>query len=112
MPQAPIFTRPLALLALSLCLAAAGPVRAQTAPTVGTGDSARIELLVERIHVEDASSRIDELRVGGETRKITVSPKGGMPAYDIVPFSASRSAATADGGGASLGNRVWKILSF
>ncbi len=101
-------------MALALCLAAAGPVRAQTAPAVatGTGGSARIELLVERIHVEDASSRIDELRIGGETRTITVSPKGGMPAYDIVPFSASRSAATADGGGTSLGNRVWKILSF
>ena len=50
-----------------------------------------------RIHIEDAGSRIDELRVGGETKTIDVQPKGGMPAYQIQPTSGERS---------------WKILGF
>ncbi len=56
-----------------------------------------VEQRSERIHVEDAGSSIDELRVGGETRSITVQPKGHFPAYQIAPSSGERS---------------WKILSF
>lgn len=53
--------------------------------------------LVERISVEDASTRIDEVRFGGQTRSITVQPKGGMPAYDIQP---------------ETGARTWKIFGY
>ena len=53
--------------------------------------------LIERIHVEGGTSNIDELRVGGETRSITVQPKGGMPAYDVQPVT---------------GTRAWKVLGF
>ena len=53
--------------------------------------------LIERIHVEGGSSSIDELRVGGETRSITVQPKGGFPAYDVQP---------------ATGTRAWKVLGF
>ena len=39
---------------------------------------------VERIVVEDAGSRVDELRVGGQTKSITVQPKVGTTTpYDI-----------------------------
>ena len=53
--------------------------------------------LIERISVEDASTRIDEVRFGGQTRSITVQPKGGMPAYDIQP---------------ETGARTWKIFGY
>jgi streptogramin lyase len=53
--------------------------------------------LIERITVEDAGSRIDEVRFGGQTRSITVQPKGGMPAYDIQP---------------ETGARTWKIFGY
>ncbi len=55
------------------------------------------ELRIERIQVEDEAARIDELRVGGETRTISVTPKGGMPAYDVAP---------------KTGERTWKVLGF
>ena len=47
---------------------------------------------IERIVVEDAGSRIDELRVGGETRSITVEPKvgGKLPAYEVRPNDGTR----------------------
>ena len=81
-----------------LFIACTSPSWAQTsAPTPEKAPSAAIEKLAERIRIEDAGSRIDELRVGGETKTITVQPKGGMPAYDVKPDSGERS---------------WKILGF
>jgi len=56
-----------------------------------------VETRTERIRVEDSGARIDELRVGGETKTIDVQPKGSLPAYQIAPGSGERS---------------WKILSF
>ena len=53
--------------------------------------------LIERISIEDASTRIDEVRFGGQTKSITVQPKGGMPAYDIQP---------------ETGVRTWKIFGY
>jgi hypothetical protein len=55
------------------------------------------ESRTERIQVEDDGARIDELRIGGETRTISVAPKGGMPAYDVAP---------------KTGERTWKVLGF
>ena len=47
---------------------------------------------IERIVVEDAGSRVDELRVGGETKSITVQPKvgGDLPAYQVRPSDGAR----------------------
>ena len=68
---------------------------------------------IERIRIEDAGSRIDELRVGGETQSIVVSPKGGMPAYDVIPESANRDLVRGErGNGRVGGTRVWKVLGF
>lgn len=89
---------------LSLLLTCLHPSWAQSpapAPTPLTAApaSARtaVEKRTERIRIEDAGARIDELRVGGETQTITVQPNGGMPAYDVQPTSGMRS---------------WKILGF
>lgn len=95
-------TLPVTLLAVSLGLSqvqaqtASGPA-SPTAARDGSLPGAGIEKRTERIQVEDAGSRIDELRVGGETRSITVQPKGGAPKYQIQPGSGERS---------------WNILAF
>jgi hypothetical protein len=67
---------------------------------------------VERIRIEDESSRIDELRVGGQTQSITVQPKGSaLPAYEIQPgdLARSRPQDKRDGTGNA---RVWNVLNF
>ncbi len=88
-------------LLFTLSLSCAGLCLAQTPTASGLNPApaakTEVEKRTERIHVEDAGSRIDELRVGGETRSITVQPKGGYPSYQIQPVSGERS---------------WKILGF
>lgn len=70
-------------------------------PAVIAGEAgsspSRANQLIENITVEDGGARIEEHRFGGETRSITVQPKGGLPAYDVQP---------------STGARSWKILDF
>ena len=68
------------------------------------------EQTIERIRHEDTGSRIDELRVGGESKSITVKPKGDAPAYDVAPESNNRNPAGTDrersGGGG------WNLFKF
>ena len=88
-------------LLVTLLVGSLGPCQAQAqtmtsavsaAPARESGlPGAGIEKRTERILIEDAGSRIDELRVGGETRSITVQPKGGAPRYQIQPSSGERS---------------------
>ena len=90
----------LSLLYVGPCQAQA-QVPAQTAsapPKASTTSVAdAVEKRAERIQIEDAGARIDELRLGGETVSIRVQPKNRWPAYQIAPGSGERS---------------WKILSF
>jgi hypothetical protein len=67
--------------------------QAAASPSLTSGQESR----TERIRLEDEGARIDELRIGGETRTISVTPKGGMPAYDVAP---------------KTGERTWKVLGF
>jgi hypothetical protein len=68
---------------------------------------------IERIVVEDAGTRVDELRVGGETKSITVQPKAGVPAYEMLPNDLARSRpADRRDGMASGSQRVWNVLGF
>ena len=62
---------------------------------------------IERIVVEDAGSRIDELRVGGQTQSITVHPKADVPSYNVQPANPSHPDGR-DG----AGRRTWNVLSF
>ena len=104
----------LPLLASALILLSGAGVCVAQVPAPAKGDDTRVEKRIERIRVEDAGSRIDEVRVGGETQSITVSPKGNMPSYDVLPASANRnpSAGERNSSSASGGTRVWKILGF
>ena len=105
---------PLPRLFFMTLFACSGSAWAQTSPPSGSAPAASVAApkaalpatpqptaganqLIERIHVEGGGSSIDELRVGGETRSITVQPKGGFPAYDVQP---------------ATGTRAWKVLGF
>lgn len=54
---------------------------------------------IQHIVVEDEGSRVDELRVGGQTQSITVQPKTAthFPSYEVRPRD---------------GVRVWNVRSF
>jgi len=69
---------------------------------------------IEFIRVEDAGSRVDEVRSGGQTQRITVQPKvGNAPAYQVQPPSVkSPLPPPAEAGPGSNGPRTWKVLEF
>ena len=68
---------------------------------------------IERIRIEDAGNRIDELRVGGQTQNITVQPKANVPPYEIQPDDLGRSRPSESREGFSgRKQRVWNVLGF
>ena len=89
------FLFPIFISCTSIAWAQAPAASLQTQPMSAT--TGGIEKRAERLHVEDSGAKIDELRIGGETKTIDVTPKGGMPAYQIQPTTGARS---------------WKILGF
>ena len=88
------------------------------APAVQSADkptdkpTGRPDRAIERIRTEDAGSRIDELRVGGETQSITVQPAANVPAYEVRPMNASRAGSGSAADTGSTGSRLWNILKF
>jgi hypothetical protein len=67
---------------------------------------------VQRIVVQDDQVRIEEERVRGVTRKVTVKPKDAA-AYEVLPTSAARDPSQAHRGSeGAAGKRVWNVLSF
>lgn len=94
--------------ALALC---AGAALAQTTPLPATPAPAdTTEPRIERIQHEDALTRVDELRVAGQTRSITVQPKNGAPAYDVAPATGGEDPNAARNG--STGKSRWRLLEF
>jgi hypothetical protein len=104
-----------ALAALPLAAAMAQQAAPEIARPTQVGNavgSARPDKKIERIHTEDAGTRIDELRVGGETQQITVQPKTGGAAYEVRPAEGARGAAPAAASNETNGSRVWNVLKF
>lgn len=111
------------LLAATAALSCA-PVLAQTvapaaapAPALEPGTnptSRRPDPAIQRIRTEDAGSRIDEVRVGGETQSITVQPKTNVPAYEVLPSDGTKGGGTgpSTSGAGTTGKRVWNVLKF
>ena len=65
---------------------------------------------VVNYHAEDDLASIDEQRVRGQLKRVTVSPKAeGAAPYEVLPPTGgqdpSRSRDTA-------GQRVWNVLTF
>lgn len=71
---------------------------------------------VERTVTEDDQVRIEELKVRGETKKVTVkNKKSRAPDYEIMVNDAGRESAGGTGTGvpkSGSGTRVWRILNF
>jgi hypothetical protein len=116
----PLFAAVIAALPLAAVMAQAQapspaklapPVRAEAAPDTpnkpGRGDPT-----IERIRTEDAGSRIDELRVGGETKQISVQPKTAVPAYEVKPAEGARGTPPPATSNDTNGSRVWNFFKF
>jgi hypothetical protein len=102
--------RPAAIFALLL---AAAPAWAQQPVSAPEPLDPRKNQKIERIRIEDAGSRVDELRVGGQTQSITVQPAGDMPAYEMQPSDLARTRPADRRDGMSSGTpRVWNLLNF
>ncbi|MEY8878266.1 MAG: DUF2782 domain-containing protein [Leptothrix sp. (in: b-proteobacteria)] len=105
-------------LACLLLLAATLSMGARSATLVAP-DAAQptdpTEARAEQVVIQDDSSRIEELHVRGEVKRIHVQPRRGA-AYEIVPANAGRGPANSPGnsgpGSSSAGQRVWSIFSF
>lgn len=66
--------------------------------------------VVQSLVNEDDQVRITELRVRGQTQRITVDPKdSGAPSYQITPAAGGSDPSKARDG---TGQRVWPVLSF
>lgn len=103
-------------LALSIrCLALAGaaallPAWAQQpaaeSPTLPN------EPVVQHSKIEDEGSRVEELKIRGEVRRITVTPKIGTTVpYEVLPAEGSRDLSQSGSRGVA-GQRVWQVLTF
>ena len=92
--------------------AAVAQTPAPAGAAVQAQQPARPDRKIERIRTEDAGTRIDELRVGGETQQITVQPKTGGAAYEVKPPEGARGTAPAAASSDTNGARVWNVLKF
>ncbi len=107
-----------ALRLLFVAALAALPLAAAVAQTPAPAEAAvrekqaRPDRKIERIRTEDGGTRIDELRVGGETQQITVQPKTGGAAYEVMPAEGARGTAPAATSNDTNGSRVWNVLKF
>ena len=114
------------LVAAAFAAGAANPAFAQTAavstPAVAASglnsaaptSAGRPEQAIQRIRTEDAGTRIDEVRVGGETQSITVQPKTGQntPAYEVKPAESAKGNPPSSSSGDTNGSRVWNVFKF
>jgi hypothetical protein len=95
-------TRPLhLLLAMSASAAWAQP------PVSDAPASTAIEPKVERAVLQEGYTRIEELRIGGQTRSIDVQTRSAVPGYEVRPIDP---ALPNERSGA--GTRRWRVLRF
>ena len=81
-----------------------GAARAQEPPAP--------EPAVKRVVSEDDRVRIEELRVRGQTRSITVKSKiPGVAAYEIQPATGARDPSQP-GNAPGQGQSVWRFPAF
>ncbi len=122
-----LFSRPLSAVCVLLAAVLAGPSLAQTPQNSSekasqaapdkreqlTKKEHSLNQKAERIQVEDGGSRVDELRVGGQTQQITVQPKTGeVPAYEVQPHNSNPHNRSRSDTSDTNGPRVWNVLKF
>ena len=105
----------LALVAVVLPVGAQ-PAPAASAPVAQESADAPLggEPNVRHTVIEDDGSKIDELKVRGQTRRITVTPKvGPKKSYEIITGDASQDISPGSlGPKSAIGKRVWNVLAF
>jgi hypothetical protein len=100
-------------LPLALCGLLCAPAFGQTPKAMPeTAPQDRLEQSVQTIHLEDAGSKVDELRIGGETKSITVQPKANMPPYELGSEGGNRNPSASNPDSGKGGATGWKILGF
>lgn len=69
---------------------------------------------VQRSVIEDDGSRVEELRVRGQTRSVVVTTKGPLASsYEIHVGDPSREmSAGADARRGTAGQRMWRLFEF
>ena len=69
-----------------------------------------VDASTQHLVSEDDHVRIDELRVRGQTQRLSVQNKGsGAPGYDILPPTGGHDPSKSRD---AAGQRVWPVLSF
>lgn len=92
---------------VGLCALAAICAAVSAQAEEAAGGSAEPQVL--RSVTEDDQVRIEELRVRGQTRRLTVTPKvKGMDSYEITPPEPGRAPADDP----KAGQRVWWSFTF
>lgn len=101
------------LLALSLCVSAAAHA-ADAVPAIKPGWTVLTEPEVRQTVIEDDSTRIEEIRVRGQTQKVTIQPKNGVaPSYEIIVGNGSHELSPGAGSTrGAIGKSVWRVLDF
>ncbi|MBS0466168.1 MAG: hypothetical protein JSS31_02705 [Proteobacteria bacterium] len=109
----------LALISAPALAQTTSPNTAPTAPGVrddvlNQGKPSRVDQRIEHIRIEDGGSRIDEVRVGGQTQSITVQPKTGtpMPSYEVQSNDGARAPRGNNDSGTVNAPRVWNLRKF
>ena len=76
-------------------------------------DAAVDEPFVKHTIIDDSRARIEELRVRGQLKKVTVQPKGRAPGYEILLGDGAHVVGDDPGTSrGSAGKRVWNVLRF
>lgn len=103
-------TAPPALALAALLMAASAA--AQTPPAESPPPQRAAGDRIERITNEDALTRVDELRVDGQTQSIQVTPKNGAPAYQIKPLAPGQTPGENGRPSGNAGRSSWRVLDF
>ncbi len=99
---------PAPVTAASAVAAATSRLEANEPDKVDPGEPA-----VRETVIEDDALRIDELKVRGQSKRITVTPKkGGKPYEIIIDKGAHDHTEGPNGFNGAVGKRVWPVLSF
>ena len=100
---------PISALLLSACVATGA--LGQPAPATNAAPQG-VEQKTERIQHKDAGSQIDELRVGGETRRIDVTTQTQVPGYQVAPSNANEAPASGGQRTGTAGKTSWRMFNF
>ena len=84
------------------------------APVAAVAPTEPGEPNVKHTVIEDNGSKIDELKVRGQTQHVVVTPKVGLTKpYEIIISPTGRDPFDGTGGArGAAGKRVWNVLNF